>query len=319
MLWRIGIDGGGTKTLGVLINESGEIVARKESGPSNFLSAGLETAVKNIETVVYELCLRKNLPLTEVKIGIGVAGAGREVDKKIITEALQGRGWDFVLESDAYIALMAATEGKDGIAVISGTGAIAYGKKGSTQARASGWGYLLGDEGSGYYIGRRAMIEACRSYDGRSIPSKLNQIVYDYFACENQDDFVHIIYEQPPIRQQVAGLTRKVAELANKEQDALAIEILEDAAAELAHSVVTVAKKLNLEKEKFPLGLIGGVFKAGDYIITPFKEKVLKSCPYAEISSCRHEPAVGAALMIEPKITEEALEKLRDINKPKED
>lgn len=317
MLWRIGIDGGGTKTAGVLISDAGEIVARSESGPSNFLSVGLDTAVKNIENVVYDLCLKKDLLPKEVKIAIGVAGAGRENDKLIITQGLSGRGWDFILNSDAYIALMAATEGSDGIATIAGTGSIAYGVKNGIESRAGGWGYLLGDEGSGYYIGRRAMIEACRSYDGRAISSKLTQVVLDYFACDNQDDFVQEIYEHPPIRQQIAGLTRKVADLASKENDTLAISILNDAGRELALATVTVANKLGLTSEEFPIGLIGGVFKAGDFVLQPFTEQVKASCPKANIGPCKHEPAVGAALMIEPKLSEEALTNLRNLSKEK--
>lgn len=313
MTYRLGIDGGGTKTLGVLINEKGDVLGRKETGPSNFLSVGLEEAVINIQTVVYELCREHNLDLADVKIGIGLAGIGREADKKIMTEALRGRNFNFVLDSDAYIALMAATEGQDGLAVIAGTGSIAYGRKGEVQTRTGGWGYLLGDEGSGYYIGKRAMFEACRSYDGRSIPSKLTEVVWDYFACDNQDDFVHLIYEQPPIRQQVAGLTRKVAELAKKEKDTLAILILKDAALELALSATTLAKKLGLDKTEFPLGLIGGVFKAGEYILEHFEKKVLESCPKAKISPCLHEPAIGAVLMLEPKLDSEALRKLRTL------
>ncbi len=315
MGYRIGIDGGGTKTLGVLINEKGDVLGRKETGPSNFLTVGLEEAVINIETVVYGLCLEHNLVLSDVKLGIGLAGVGREADKKVMTEALKGRNFNFVLDSDAYIALMAATEGQDGLAVIAGTGSIAYGLKGKVQARCGGWGYLLGDEGSGYYIGQRAMFEACRSYDGRSIPSKLTEVVWDYFACDNQGDLVHLIYEQPPIRQQVAGLTRKVAELAKKEKDALAIVILEEAALELALAATTLAKKLGLDKQEFPLGLIGGVFKAGEFILKPFKKKVLESCPKAKISPCLHNPAIGAALMLEPKLDEEVLMKLRTLEK----
>lgn len=315
MLYRIGIDGGGSKTLGVLIDDSGTIIGKKETGPSNFLSIGLDQAVKNIETVIYELCREKNLSLSDVLVGIGVAGVGREKDKRIIAEALMGRNFNFVLDSDAYIALMAATEGSDGIAVISGTGSIAFGVKGKVQARAGGWGYLLGDEGSGFYIGRRAMIEACRSFDGRESPSKLTEIVLDYFACDNQDDFVHLIYEQPPIRQQVAGLTKRVSDLANKEKDPLAIRILEDAAKELALAAITVIKKLGLEKEEFPLGLIGGVFKTGDFIIEPFRKMVLEASPRANIGRCIHDPSVGAALMLEPKFSEAALEKLRTLQK----
>ena len=168
MKYRIGIDGGGTKTLGVLITENGDILGYKEAGPSNFLSVGLDETVKNLETVIYGLCMDQGLSLKDVKIGMGLAGVGREKDKETLKEALQSRNFDFVVDTDVVAALMAATEGGDGVVVIGGTGSIAYGIRGGKTVRVGGWGYLLGDEGSGYYIGKRAMIEACRSYDGRS-------------------------------------------------------------------------------------------------------------------------------------------------------
>ncbi|MDD4263698.1 MAG: BadF/BadG/BcrA/BcrD ATPase family protein, partial [Firmicutes bacterium] len=292
MVYRIGIDGGGTKTLGVLINEKGQILGQKEAGPANFLTVGLDQAIKNIEAVIYGLCKEHNLSLNDVKIGMGLAGVGREKDKKILTEALSGRNFDSVIETDAVAALMAATEGKDGIIVAAGTGSIAYGIRGGKQVRVGGWGYLLGDEGSGYYIGKRAMMEACRSYDGRSKHSLLHEIVLDYFACINHDDFISFIYEQPPLRQQVADLTRKVADVANKKQDSLAIQILEDAASELAQLAITAAKRLDYQDEEFALGFVGGVFRAGDHIEKPFREKVLEVFPKAKIEPCLHHPAV---------------------------
>ena len=130
MKYRIGIDGGGTKTLGVLITENGDILGYKEAGPSNFLSVGLDETVKNLETVIYGLCMDQGLSLKDVKIGMGLAGVGREKDKETLKEALQSRNFDFVVDTDVVAALMAATEGGDGVVVIGGTGSIAYGIRG---------------------------------------------------------------------------------------------------------------------------------------------------------------------------------------------
>lgn len=318
MKYRIGIDGGGTKTLGVLITENGDILGYKEAGPSNFLSVGLDETVKNLETVIYGLCMDQGLSLKDVKIGMGLAGVGREKDKETLKEALQSRNFDFVVDTDVVAALMAATEGGDGVVVIGGTGSIAYGIRGGKTVRVGGWGYLLGDEGSGYYIGKRAMIEACRSYDGRSEKSLLHEAVLDYFACENHDDFISFIYELPPIRHQVADLTRKVADLANRKQDPLAITIMKDAAKELALLAVTAAKRLEFGDEEFTLGYFGGVFKAGDYIVKTFKDEVKTAFSKARIEPCLHNPAIGAALMIGP-LSEEALLNLRKNQKAGEE
>jgi N-acetylglucosamine kinase-like BadF-type ATPase len=167
----LGLDGGGTKTKGVVCDERGHVLGSGTAGPSNYqvvskeqVKASLaEAAARAIEAAGIE---RENVSA----VCLGMAGLDSQTDYDVIWCLLQeiDLPGEVHLVNDAVVALAGATAGRPGVVVNAGTGAIAFGvnERGESR-RASGWGHILGDEGSGYDIGRRGIIASLRAHDGR--------------------------------------------------------------------------------------------------------------------------------------------------------
>jgi N-acetylglucosamine kinase-like BadF-type ATPase len=158
----LGVDGGGSKTAFVLEDESGQLLGRAETGPSNWLSAGKEEAGRNIAAGIQQL---KAVPDV---VGCGFAGAGRPEGIQFFKEsiaALLPKAQIFV-ETDAFISYIGAIGLEPGILLIAGTGSIAIGRRrDGSMIRVGGWGPIFGDEGSGFWIGREAIQSALRAND----------------------------------------------------------------------------------------------------------------------------------------------------------
>jgi N-acetylglucosamine kinase-like BadF-type ATPase len=158
----LGIDGGGSKTAFVLEDESGEIIGRAETGPSNWISAGKEEAGRNIAAGIRQL---NSVPDV---VGCGFAGAGRPEGIQFFKDSLSAllpKAQIFV-ETDAFISYIGAIGLEPGILLIAGTGSIAIGRRvDGSMVRVGGWGPIFGDEGSGFWIGREAIQAALRAND----------------------------------------------------------------------------------------------------------------------------------------------------------
>jgi N-acetylglucosamine kinase-like BadF-type ATPase len=163
----LGIDGGGSKTAFVLEDETGAILGRAESGPSNWLSAGKEEATRNIRAGIQEL---KAIPDV---VACGFAGAGRPEGVQFFKDCLTSllpKAKIFV-ETDAFISYMGAIGIEPGVLLIAGTGSIAIGRRrDGSMIRVGGWGPVFGDEGSGFWIGREAIQSALRANDAGTDP-----------------------------------------------------------------------------------------------------------------------------------------------------
>jgi N-acetylglucosamine kinase-like BadF-type ATPase len=158
----LGIDGGGSKTAFVLEDESGKIIGRAETGPSNWLSAGKEEAGRNIAAGIQQL---NSVPDV---VGCGFAGAGRPEGIQFYKDSLSAllpKAQIFV-DTDAFISYIGAIGLEPGILLIAGTGSIAIGRRADgSMIRVGGWGPIFGDEGSGFWIGREGIQAALRAYD----------------------------------------------------------------------------------------------------------------------------------------------------------
>ena len=150
-MYIVGIDGGGTKTVGILTTGIGQHLAQVQSGPANYHVVGEAKTQAVLEDLIGELYAKAGVPSgSAVRFCLGMAGLGRPVDREVIGRICDEIGIckNRVLTHDAHIALVGGTEKQEGVIVISGTGAIVYGiNADGRDARASGWGYLLGDEG----------------------------------------------------------------------------------------------------------------------------------------------------------------------------
>jgi N-acetylglucosamine kinase-like BadF-type ATPase len=199
----IGMDGGATKTAAMLSDLSGNVLAEETSGPSNPQVVGFEKVAEVIVGLAEELAGRAGCKTNDiVSLIAGLAGAGRDGDKDQVKAAVasEAKRRKAVLgrvgiETDGRIALEGAFKGKSGIIIIAGTGSFALAKdhKGSTH-RVGGWGRILGDEGSGYTIGRDGLNAVTKHLDGRGKPTLLTALIDQRFGLSNHEKIIGSIY-----------------------------------------------------------------------------------------------------------------------------
>lgn len=269
MTYVIGIDGGGSKTSGLLCNEQGDILARAEAGPSNYHTAGLESAAKTLRGLGRDLCERAGIKPGELSVFLaGLAGLDVEEDRAEMRKALLKEweireGVQLVLVNDLRVALAGAAGGGAGVVLNAGTGSIAMGTDGAgAVARANGWGYLLGDEGSGFWLGLRAVRAGLRDFDGRGEKTALRKSVVDHFDLDEITDVLGEIYESSePISGKVAKLAPLVLK-AGRGGDRVALQILREGGRALAETSLAVFQRLGLSAEGAPLFLTGGLLRS---------------------------------------------------------
>lgn len=295
----IGIDAGGSTTQACLASSNGTILAARQAGTGNVQAIGIEGFVETVSQLVQDLCKAANVPRSAIRrIEIGAAGLDREREKEKVLSALSSTGLaeSFGIQADSLIALYAGTMGEPGIVLIAGTGSIADGINAcGTRCRVGGWGYLLGDEGSGYAIGRAALQAVARAADGRGRKTRLIQRILSHFQVASPSDLIGAVYHPPLSPRDVAALAVFVGEEAAK-GDQPAREILEEAAEELALAVYTVAARLEIAAQPLTVHLAGGLFKMGPPLLDPLKAAIAKYLPLASLSILPN-PVIGALML----------------------
>jgi N-acetylglucosamine kinase-like BadF-type ATPase len=307
MPYILGIDGGGTKTTAIISDHQGNILGKGVAGGSNYQTVGMDNAMLALEKAVDNAITDVGLLIQRFKaVCIGLAGAGRETDRALLMPEIINLipADKIILEHDAAIALAGATACQPGIVVIAGTGSMAFGMNQlGEKKRAGGWGNILGDEGSAYYISRRALAAVCKAYDGRGPNTLLVDRLIEHLKLNTFTDIVKKIYNEIFSPQTIAAMAPLVTETA-KSGDPVSIGILEDAAQELALMAKAVIKGLNMENEEFLVAVSGSVFNAGDIILSPFTESIKAKAPKSEIIKPKFEPAMGAILLALREIRE---------------
>jgi N-acetylglucosamine kinase-like BadF-type ATPase len=261
----LGVDGGGTKTsawLAPLVDDgAGVILGRGQAGPGNPRAAGFETAQANIEAAIAAAFADAGLPRQSVAAAcFGLAGAGRDVEQQRITAwALQQQlAAKIRVTGDAEPILAAASPDNCGIALICGTGSLAWGRNRAGQiARCGGWGYLLGDEGSAYAIALAGLQAAVRSADGRGELTSLLARFQKELAALTPQDLIDGVYSPQMTRERLAGMAHIVFDAALR--DATANKIITAAASELAEMIVVLCQHLQLPAGGYALAVTGGV------------------------------------------------------------
>lgn len=296
----LGVDGGGTKTLAVLANSQIEILSEGHTGASNPLRVGVETSVREIANAVDEACDKIGKTRFDIAAAqIGLAGVRREDLRQRIGAELRDELGIEKLEvgTDAEIALYGATDGAAGLVIIAGTGSVCCGRNARGKfARAGGWGPLAGDEGGGAGIARRALQQIAKASDGRAAKTALSERACRYFRVDAPDDLATAIYAPSMTNDKIAGFARHVIEAA-REKDLIATELLIEAANELGTAAIAVIKNLGLEKNKFQIAYVGGIFHAGELIFASLLEKIQTVAPAAFLAPPQLSPATAAAKM----------------------
>lgn len=304
----LGIDGGGTKTTCVLMDETGKVWGRGQAGSANYQTVGTEAAYRAIEQSILQATQQFEIPIQG--IGIGLAGVGRAADQARVrgwvdrwqTSPLLPLQWDLKPDSiaicpDCEIALMGGIGKNTGIAAIAGTGAIVWGRnnQGDTK-RVGGWGYLLGDEGSGYWIARQGLQAVMRSLDGRLAATSLTRHLGAHLGLNTSEDLIEVVYRRGWGVTEIAALSQ-IVDLAAAEGDPIACQILDNAAQELVLAVQVAAHALFQPDEPFEVVTLGGAWQSA-YLRQTFITSFTAIFTNARVIEPRHEAAYGAGLMV---------------------
>src|SRR5918994_1138682 len=194
-MYVLGIDAGGTKTVCLLANEQGAIVAEARGGGANLQAAGELEVEKVLHRVMDDALGDRDL--RPAAICLGIAGVDREDDAEAVRGIMRRIGFKTraLVVNDALIALVAGAGDRPGVVVVSGTGSIAYGRDARGRAaRSGGGGYLLGDEGGGFWIGRAALVAVVRQFDGRGPRTMLTEMVLSEMHLQTPPQLIHAIY-----------------------------------------------------------------------------------------------------------------------------
>ena len=301
-MYIIGIDGGGTKTVGILTTETGQHLAQVQSGPANYHVVGETQTQAVLEAVVGKLCEKAGVSRTSpIRFCLGMAGLGRVADRKVIGRICDELGIreDRILTHDAHIALIGGTEKQEGVIVISGTGAIVYGiGADGREARASGWGYLLGDEGSGYDIAISGLRAVARAADGRSHPTELTHRILNRLELNEPNALIRWVHAAS--RDAIARLAEIVFDTA-RTADRVAERIVDDAADELVCAAGSVIEQLEFI-EPFDVVLSGGNLIHQPVFADRLRRQLTEIQPEASVLLPKHEPAYGAVLLAQAKL-----------------
>ncbi len=290
----LGIDAGGTKTVCLLADLDGHVVSQSRGPGANLAAMGEFEVEKTLHGVMDSaLGTRGIIPSV---ICLGIAGVDRGNDFALVRGILRRIGFNAraLVVNDALVALEAGASGKPGIVIIAGTGSIAYGRNADGfAARAGGWGYVLGDEGSGYWMGRLALRAVVREADRRGRPTLLTGHILRHFGVARPEDLVEVVYQQNLRPTAIAGLAACV-QSAFDEGDDTARHILRGGAEELVGSASSVMSRLHLDQEAFAFVLAGGILQAVPWLAGELGRRLPEIAPKSEVRLLDVEPALGA-------------------------
>ncbi len=298
----LGIDGGQTSTLAVIVDGAGRLLGTGRAGPSNHIHepGGIERLRQALHGSLSAAWTDAGLAreagrLPELEAACcGMTGAGEYV-QELIQEAAHIRR--LRVEHDAVTAHAGALLGEPGAVVIAGTGSVAFGVNAQGQtAHAGGWAYLMGDEGSAYDIGRQALVAAARAEDGRPPHTRLLADIPAYLGMSTLWEVRSLVYSPGFGRAEMAALAPLVSSAAGQ-GDRAAQAILDGAGASLAELAATVLRRLGMEGEPARVAPVGGVFRAGEVILQPFERALRDLCPRAILTPPALPPVLGAALL----------------------
>ena len=297
MNYLIGIDGGGTKTRCVAADINGNPLYETTGGPSNFLVHSLDKVSENIIILLKDCTKNLNCDFNDFScVVLGTAGAGRKEDAEKLKDHFikftKGQIKNFYVESDARIALEGAFTEKPGSILISGTGSIMFGKDAEGEIhRVGGFGRQVGDEGSGYSIGKKGLQVISKFYDGRGKDTSLVKLVSDNFEINNDEELINAVYKN---NFDIASLAQLVIIAAEKNDEAC-IKIIDDETEELILHIEAMRKKLKLRTME--VSFSGGIITNENYFSRLLHKKVKERFNNVVIKELSQSPAMGAVII----------------------
>jgi N-acetylglucosamine kinase-like BadF-type ATPase len=260
--WFLGVDGGQSSTIALVGDETGAIRGVGNAGPCNHVSAE-ESRERFLHAIGGAVRAAQQAAGSEDVVfhGACLGFSGGTHDKEVLTKQIV-KAHHYAITTDAHIALTGATAGEPGIIAIAGTGSIAYGRNASGKtARAGGWGYAMGDEGSAFDLVRQALRAILRFDEGWGPATSLRDALLGATSAQDANELLHRFYTPEYPRARIASFAPLVDEAA-KQGDHVAREILQSAAQALATYVAAVRRQIFHRGEASTVSYIGGVFRS---------------------------------------------------------
>ncbi len=300
MKYIIGMDGGGTKTKCLLADKDLNIFHECVGGPSAFLMLGTEAVSETLLQLVDQCKKAASIDDSEIEcIVLGTTGAGRRSDAERMensfleyAKSIGNNFPKFSVQSDGRVALEGAFSGKPGSILIAGTGSFMLGKNSDEETfRVGGYGRFIGDEGSGYMLGKKGFIAVAKEYDKRGPETALTKFIAREYNINDSASLITAVYKDQFDIASIAPLVIKAA----KEGDEICRNILEAESEELIQHIA--AMKTKIKDQPFRLSLVGGMITTENYYADIFKSKLKTALPDVQLQDPDYPPAMGAVIM----------------------
>lgn len=316
----LAVDGGGSKTIAWIANvrsSSGrcsvelEVVGRGQAGPSNPRSVGFETALANIGLAVTMALEQASMGSSSIAVAcLSLAGAGRSEEQNRVRAWADGRrlaNQTIVMDDVEPLRLaamyeqdmspsVAASTWEQSVTLVVGTGSIACGRNGEHRsARVGGWGYLLGDEGSGFAIGMAGLRAICHSHDRGEAATPFQSALLKQLGLSTPAELVGFVYKTPLPRAQIAELSGSV--LTHADQDPVASKILTDSINAMVYLVTDMVRRLDLAHLSYSLAMSGGILSNHSNIVDRLLLELERRRLAPSANQLVREPVHGPLLM----------------------
>ncbi len=297
----LGVDGGGTRTRARLANALGETLGNGEAGLANPNASGYAAAKNEIQNAVDRAFLDAGMERRKVAAAcLGISGVDRPEERDhFVSWAGESIASHVLVVNDGETVLAAGSSGNWGVALIAGTGSIAWGKTRDHPpriARAGGWGYIIGDEGSGFELGREALRAVTHAEDGRAEATRLREAIFEYWGLVSVAELIPRVYRSGLVPADIARLAHLVVRCAD-EGDHIALRLVEHTAAALAETVIATARQLQFPAGDIPLALTGGLLLEAPLVRTRLGTELERREAHFSPIVLVPEPVAGAVRM----------------------
>lgn len=296
MAYVAGWDGGGTKTAVVYMGLDGEVMGRAVFGPLNPNGASYEQVSATVREAVAGMKSMNGGISGCACLQVGYAGASNPSGRKLLEDAIRAEGFlgELRLNGDHETMLYGAV-GREGAVLISGTGSVALGRNGKGETfRCGGWGYLIGDEGSGYAIGRDILRSVAKANDGCGPQTCLSKQVFETLGISGMGELIRFVYDPGADKSRIASLAPMLT-MALAQGDEAAKAIAGSAAAELVLLASTVISRLSLMAGS--IAFSGSILTQMTYIRDMVEAELAARFPLLSCIEPKQDAATGAAAM----------------------
>jgi N-acetylglucosamine kinase-like BadF-type ATPase len=277
----MGVDGGATKTLAAVLDLEERSLHLGHGASSNADAVGARAATESLLRATDEAIARAGIELGQLDAAVlAIAGTDTEA---VAAHVRASRPATWVVVNDVVGAWATATGAQPGVGAISGTGSNVFGVgPGGRPWRAGGWGHILGDEGSGYWLAVQSLQAALADRDRSGPQTALGDAAVDFFGAPSVEALAKLVYSKPLAKGEIAAFAIETARVAHA-GDAVACALFERAAAELGRQIVAVIEQTGLSGA-FPVGLIGSAFKAGALFVDPLTALLRNFAPRVRVA-----------------------------------